>query len=144
MATEIELAVMAGRAYQSTRDRDTNWFPAPDPERWTEMKHVSEPSGFEAVSFQHGTGANAEIVISFAGTYWKLDDLRDLNADINLAAGNGDTQLFQAVKYYLQVKAANPDAKITLTGDSLGGGLAALVGVFFGERGYPLRSSYFS
>ena len=104
MATEIELAVMAGRAYQSTRDRDTNWFPAPDPERWTEMKHVSEPSGFEAVSFQHGTGANAEIVISFAGTYWKLDDLRDLNADINLAAGNGDTQLFQAVKYYLQVK----------------------------------------
>ncbi|WP_319585589.1 Mbeg1-like protein [uncultured Desulfobulbus sp.] len=131
MATEIELAVMAGRAYQSTRDRDTNWFPAPDPETWTEMEHTSEPSGFEAVYFQRGTGANKEIVISFAGTYDK-DNMGDIATDIALGAGLFAMQLLQAAEYYLQVKAENPDVQITLAGHSLGGGLAALVGVFFG------------
>ena len=39
----------------------------------------------------------------------------------------------QAVDYYLAVTAANPSANITFTGHSLGGGIAALMGVFFGK-----------
>jgi hypothetical protein len=68
MATqfEIDCALMAGRAYQTTRDK-INWFPVPD--GWTEFFHVPNStyktySGFEATSFTNGT----EIVISFAGS----------------------------------------------------------------------------
>ena len=90
--------------------------------------YLRDPSsGFEAISFQRGS----EIVISYAGTYDK-DLGGDQLANAGLATGFGSAQLRQAAEYYLQIKSANPNASITLTGHSLGGGLAALVGVFFG------------
>ncbi|MFA6283953.1 MAG: lipase family protein [Desulfurivibrionaceae bacterium] len=101
------------------------------------MQHKEGDSGFEAVSFFNGPDLahSTEIVISYAGTYDK-DLTGDWVANVNLATGLGSAQLLQAAEYYLQVKAqitaANPNATITLTGHSLGGGLAALVGVFFG------------
>ncbi len=94
-------------------------------------------SGFEAATFTSGT----ELVISFAGTYPgtllgpknALGRAVDFATDVALAVGGGDDQLLQAVQYYLERKRENPSATtITLTGHSLGGGLAALVGVFFG------------
>ncbi|OQX16665.1 MAG: hypothetical protein BWK76_11320 [Desulfobulbaceae bacterium A2] len=142
MATEIELAIMAGRAYQSTR-KEINWFPAPEAEGWTELDHKTKESGFEAVYFQRGTGADTEIVISYAGTY--PSDPNDLFADLWLATGVGSDQLLQAVDYYLQVKAAAPaGAQITLTGHSLGGGLASLVAVFFGEEAVTFDQAPFA
>lgn len=41
MATTIEYALMAGRAYLSTRGK-INWFPVPD--GWTEFFHVPDPN----------------------------------------------------------------------------------------------------
>lgn len=77
------------------------------------------PSGFEAVSFVKGS----EIVISFAGTNFEL--AADwTQANVPLAFGLLGTQLIDAAKYYLEIKAQNPNANITLTGHSLGGGLA--------------------
>ncbi len=104
MVSRIEYALMAGRAYQSTRN-EINWFPALSSWGWVEPKDQRKvlPSGFEAGYFQRGTGANAEIVIAYAGTY--PGQLGDLTADGGLAAGLGSIQLNQAIDYSLQVAA---------------------------------------
>ena len=129
MATDIELALMAGRAYESTRSEENRFS---TPQGWTLIDQDEKDSGFEVVTFQRGD----EIVISFAGTY--PGDIKDKLADILLGPGGYSQQLQDAAEYYLkvkqQVKASNPDAKITLTGHSLGGGLASLIAVFFNEN----------
>ncbi len=127
---EIDCALMAGAAYRSTRD-PINRFPIPS--GWSEIieQYRSLPSGFEAATFTRGTGANTEIVISFAGTG---NDGDWIYGNIPLAAGNLSDQLRQAADYYLQVKASAPaGATISFTGHSLGGGLASLMAVLFGE-----------
>ncbi len=141
MATlfELDCALMAGASYISTR-KPLNQFPVPD--GWSELlvERAAKPSGFEATCFTKGN----DLVISFAGTYldvipgttngsW-LGLAVDLVADVALATGNICDQLRQAADYYLEIKASAPaGTKITLTGHSLGGGLASLIAVMFGE-----------
>ena len=140
MPSNAEYALMAGRAYQSTR-AGINRFPVP--EGWNEPldKRKLLPSGFEAGYFVRGN----EIVISFAGTGPELLN-PDWLANAFLTLGVGATQLDEAAAYYMEVRAANPNASITFTGHSLGGGLAALLGVFFNETAVtfdpaPFRAS---
>jgi len=121
---EIDCALMAGLAYQSSRDT-INWFPAPFD--WVEFSHVPNDTypttlSFEASAFQNT--ATGEIVISYAGTA----HLTDWISNLTLGTGFSSSQLEQAALYYLQIKAANPTATISFTGHSLGGGLAALLG----------------
>jgi len=144
MTTAIEYALMAGVSYRSNRD-SKNRFPIPS--GWSEVAgfYRNLPSGFEAASFTNGS----EIVISFAGTDfsqvlnttdWSLLGYDFWQGNFPLIGGgfiNGAAQLVDAVEYYLQVKASLPvGTKISLTGHSLGGALASLVGVFFGETAY--------
>jgi len=133
MIDSVTYALMAGDAYISTRPT-INQFPVP--QGWIGFNHRSLDSGFEAVSFTNGT----EIVISYAGTGTAID----WAANTGLATGVGSAQLLQAAEYYLQVKATNPGATITLTGHSLGGGLASLVGVFFGVRAFTFDQAPFA
>lgn len=137
---EIDRALMAGAAYFSTRS-DINRIPIP--QGWTEQiqfRVSNDFNGFEARTFQKGN----DIVISYAGTYAK-DLTGDMVADFNLATGLGSAQLLQAAEYYLQVKADNPTAtSITFTGHSLGGGLAALMGVFFGQQAVTFDQAPFA
>jgi hypothetical protein len=120
MTTDVEYALMAGRAYQSTR-AGINRFPAPP--GWSEpldQRKLDDSTGFEAGFFQRGS----EIVISYAGTDPdKSNPLTTPDGRTNaaLASGNWANQLQQAAEYYLQVKAANSGATITLTGHSLSG-----------------------
>jgi putative lipase involved disintegration of autophagic bodies len=121
---EIDRALMAGAAYFSTRP-EINRIPMP--QGWTERTEFrvnGDSSGFEVRTFQKGN----EIVIAYAGT--NPSDLSgDVAANLGLATGTGSVQLQQAAEYYLSVQAANPGATITFTGHSLGGGVAALMGV---------------
>jgi Ca2+-binding RTX toxin-like protein len=138
MATEVEYALMAGRSYQSSR-ATINWLPDLLAQGWTEGRYErNDYSGFEAVSFQKGN----EIVISFAGTGSNVDWWANAGGFFGVTT----EQLRQAADYYLQVKVANPGATISLTGHSLGGGLASLMAVFFDETAVtfdqaPFRNS---
>ena len=144
MTTVIDYALMAGGSYISTRD-EVNRFPVPD--GWTAIRHENpqDGSGFEAISFIKGADIahSSEIVISFAGT--DSSDVRgDIATDLALAAGVLSEQLKQAADYYLQVKASAPaGTKISFTGHSLGGGLASLMAVFFGESAYTFDQAPF-
>ena len=143
MPTILEYALMAGRSYIDTRP-DLNQFPVPV--GWTEFFHVPNEtfpldSGFEAIAFQRGN----EIVISYAGTYDKpLFPNPDIQADLALGTGWGSKQLDQAADYFLRIRAANPTAQITLSGHSLGGGLASLVAVFFGVPAWTFDQAPFA
>ncbi|MDO8370009.1 MAG: hypothetical protein Q7S71_04810 [Candidatus Nitrotoga sp.] len=140
MANAIEFALMAGRIYQSTRDK-INWLPDLSSLGWIERidKTQSLPSGLEATYFTKGN----EIVISFAGTGSNVDWWANTGGFFGVTS----TQLEQAADYYLQVKNANPPGTtISFTGHSLGGGLASLLAVFFGETAVtfdqaPFRNS---
>lgn len=133
MVTTIQYALMAGASYRDTRP-DINKFPIPAGWYMVSRNPQDNVSGFEAATFGNGAtlATSTEIVISYAGTYDK-DYFGDMAADAGLALGTGSGQLLQAAEYYLQVKAANPGARITFTGHSLGGGLASLMGVFFDQ-----------
>lgn len=126
-ARTIEYALMAGSAYFSTRG-DINRIPLPG--SWQPLNpaagldHIISGTGFEARAFQQGD----EIVIAFAGTVELIDWL---SGNAPLVAGVYSPQLSQAAAYYQEIKAANPNANISFTGHSLGGGLAALMGVLF-------------
>lgn len=140
MPTTTEYALLAGASYRDTR-ADLNRFPIPN--EWGVVSLVpQDPStGFEASAYRNSR--TNEIVISFAGTD-PGDILGDIAADIGLSTGVGSQQLVQAAEYYLQVQAANPGASITFTGHSLGGGLAALMGVFFGKQAVTFDQAPFA
>jgi hypothetical protein len=97
MITTNDYALMAGRAYQSTR-ADINKFPTLT--GWNEPLDERKvlPSGFEAGYFQR----DKDIVISFAGTGPGLDV--DWVANCALALGVWSDQLGEAAAYYLQIK----------------------------------------
>ena len=141
MTTLIDYALMAGASYISNR-AEINRFPAPDV--WLENidgRTSGNPSGFEATYF---VGVNNEIVISYAGTDFSQPGSDFRYGNIPLAMGIVSDQLVEAAKYYLKIRKDNPTATITLTGHSLGGGIAALISVFFGETAFTFDQAPFA
>lgn len=74
-------------------------------------------ASFYAAAYQDASG---NIVISYRGTDAPLDVVTGWTG----GAGFHTRQAELAAQFYHQVKQAYPDATITLTGHSLGGGLA--------------------
>jgi autotransporter-associated beta strand protein/autotransporter passenger strand-loop-strand repeat protein len=91
---------------------------------------TSSNNGFSASIYYEGDQTNPDqIVISFRGT----DNIKNIIADANTWSTfikdlDMDQYVALASDVLAQVRQAYPDANITLTGHSLGGALAALVG----------------
>ncbi len=122
MADDLNYALLAGAAYFSQRDPINRIYPTAD---WSLLsRERDDSSGYEASAYRNGT----EIVIAFAGT----DEPEDWAANFSLATAVWTAaQLYKAAEFYARIRQANPEAAISFTGHSLGGGLAALMGVFF-------------
>ena len=137
MASTLEYALMSAAAYDSTRSKD-NKTPFPEGWGWSELpgfQHFADPvSGFEFAAYMNA--ATNEIVISYAGTYPNPDfpSSIDGKADLLIGVGGLGEQVQQAALYYEKIKSLYHDANISFTGHSLGGGLAALMGVFFDKK----------
>jgi hypothetical protein len=74
------------------------------------------------------TGATPIVPDLYYGYPMAIGALSSLNiADASSPTGY-NSQAIQAVRYYKQVRDANPNKEIVIVGQSLGGGLAAFVG----------------
>ena len=117
-----EYAQLAGRVYNRTT---TNRVPLL--KDWIEVNwYLDNFFGFSAGVYRKGS----EVVISYTGTN-EAQFIDFVTANAQLAGGLPTPQLSDAVRLYEQVKAANPGANITLTGHSLGAGLASLIATYF-------------
>ena len=124
---EIECALISGAADDETRGT-FNKFPVPA--GYTLYDNKNSEGGFDATSYKNGN----TIVIAFAPTNAK--EWCDIFTDVVLGLGGADKQLMQAAEYYMYIKSLpeNEGAEIIFTGHSLGGGLAALMAVFFDKN----------
>ncbi|MGH9959246.1 MAG: lipase family protein, partial [Pyrinomonadaceae bacterium] len=135
MTTRLDYALMAANVYSALDTVRSEQNTIPLSEGWQiakwadgqDISSVNRGTGFMARAYQNGN----EIVISYCGTTDEngLDWLRG-----NIPAAIGAplaAQIRDAAKFYLDVKRANPNAVISFTGHSLGGGLASLMSVYF-------------
>ncbi|MDP2976853.1 MAG: hypothetical protein Q8N45_11665, partial [Anaerolineales bacterium] len=123
MAELLQYAQLAGRVYNRTPENRT-----PVPDGWSELNWQKDDgvSGFSAGAYRKGN----EVVISFTGTnetMWKDFAVANIPAGWGLSSA----QITQAMTFVLDTMKANPGTTITLTGHSLGGGLASVMAVFF-------------
>jgi hypothetical protein len=142
MPTLEEYAVLAAAVYND--NKSVNRLGSPDGVAgWKLFDSTSDTAnsvlstGFSANAYISGNS----IVISYEGTDFLIGSnngqtAADALADIGLGIGAGSQQLLLAAQFYEKVKAeaqkSNPGAKITLTGHSLGAGLASVIGDWMG------------
>ena len=99
------------------------------PDNWIEINsYSSSKTGMYAATFIK----NNQLVISFRGTdkYSSKDIINDIELGMNLLPA----QIISAQKYYKDIKNKFPNYEITLTGHSLGGSLAQIIGSQTGDK----------
>jgi len=139
MVTKQEYAVLAATAYNDLRGTGNRVEILPP--GWAQIADQSSTggpleSGLSIKAFQKGN----EIVIACKGTDFLFgtntgQSVSDIIADLGLGTSIGlaSTQIFQAAKFYLEVKALHPEATFSFTGHSLGAGLASVLGAWFDQ-----------
>ncbi|EJL86529.1 Ca2+-binding protein, RTX toxin, partial [Polaromonas sp. CF318] len=140
MTQPFEYALLSGDAYRDTRQFKGNY--APIPPSWTELTQYAISGSGPNASFP-GTGFSArvyrdvtgEIVIAYAGTQFGGSGAGQAGdwfaGNMPLAVGLLGPQAVAAAELYQRVAADLGNGNITFTGHSLGGGLAAMMAVYF-------------
>lgn len=86
--------------------------------------------GFYAIAYDAGD----EIIIAYRGTDGEFNDV--LNGWGGGAGIWSNDQMQLGIEFYQDIKAQNPNKTITLTGHSLGGGIAGFVSSITGSKAY--------
>ena len=129
MPTLQEYAHLSNHVYARTDENRT-----PIPTGWAEERPWIQDlaNGFSAGVYKKGD----EIVIAYTGTNERrIADFAFGNIPAYAGGDSYSAQVWEAMKLYLDVKRTNSaTANITFTGHSLGGGLAAMMGIFFNRE----------
>ena len=125
MATVNEYAALSANAYNNSGA----------PAGWNRIQS-SDPSttGFSAAAYQriNSDGTHGEIVVAYRGM--NPTEAGDVASVGQLYTGQKPAQYDEAATFYSAVRDAyGSQAPVSLTGHSLGGALASLVGAFYGN-----------
>ncbi|MHA7777189.1 putative Ig domain-containing protein [Roseibium sp. M-1] len=131
--TVLDYAIMAMDSYSRGDRPDIKGLPIVYNKVEVPVPTESIDVGFDASVYDVG----GEIVISFRGTDFAgggqlLDDM--VHGWLFGAGVFSASQIKSAIDFYNSVVDLYPHANITLTGHSLGGGLAGFIGAIFGEK----------
>ena len=121
---DYQLAQMSNGVYGSPSGRV---------EGWTVVKEQSNPAnGFAVAAYRNNT--TGDVVIAYRGT----NDTKDVigaDAKIALPAAAWDSQFKDALEFAKSIKEQYPNKAISVTGHSLGGGLAQVASQAYGFHG---------
>ena len=134
MAEIWEYAALASAAYSDVAQDPDNFVVLPA--GFTQLSERSDPStGFFARSYTNGS----EVIVAYRGT----EDLTDWSTNVQTALGlnagpDAETQASQALLFALEQKAFAQDTgmSFSVTGHSLGGGLAGIAAAVLDVNGY--------
>lgn len=107
-----DCGTLSGKAYSKTD-------PVKDIDGWKFLSSDTAENGFAARAYEK----DGKIVIAFRGS----DDAADLASDFRMMSGRTPEQLQNASAFVEKIKEQHPDAKIIVTGHSLGGSLTEMV-----------------
>lgn len=130
----VDFSLFAMDSYQRGEDARVGGLPDTDGTAFNGATIVDsrrvDSDGFYAIAYDTGS----EIVIAYRGTDGKLKDV--LNGWGGGAGFWSGDQQQHAMDFFQDVKAANPNKTISLTGHSLGGGLAGFVSSITGAEAH--------
>lgn len=132
-----EYVQLAARVYDR---KGTNRMFIPNGFEEKEWLDDDPTTGFSAGVYKKGDN----VIISFTGTnedLWK--DFIKANIPGGTGWGWGSEQICQAFALVLRTIKKYPNAKLSFTGHSLGGGLASLMAVFFDKPAYTFDMAPF-
>lgn len=106
-----DAATISGKAYSNN--------PKNQIDGWGFLASSAAENGFSSTAY----AKDGKIMIAFRGS----DDTSDLVSDFSMMAGRTPEQLQHASDFVAKIKEQYPDAKIIVTGHSLGGSLTEMV-----------------
>ena len=131
MLTVNEYAQLSARTYDRTEE---NKITLPQDITEVHWQDDDPETGFSAGVYKKGN----QVVVAFTGTN-EQQGKDFIMANIPAGVGFSSSQVIQAANLVLETISKYPDAELSFTGHSLGGGLASLMAVFFDKKAKSIQ-----